>query len=422
MVALTAPDAGLDLAPARRRAVRVLFAGVGLGSTGYIAAVTVATIVTEDLAGGSAWAGVPGAAAVLGSAAGASILSAIMIRRTRRAGLAAGYLVGTVGAVLAIIAITARSFPLFLAATALLGFASSSNQLSRYAAADMYPVSRRASAIGTVVWGATIGAVIGPSLGTLAGRWLGGTGHSELVGVYLVPVVFVTAAAILSFGWLRPDPYELADERMDEAAPSIAAPVAPDLRALIRRPTVAMAMVALVAGQVVMVLIMTMTPLHMTDHGHDLGAVGLVISGHVFGMYALSPVTGRLTDRFGSIPVVFGGMAVLAISAALAALAPADGGALLFLALFLLGYGWNLGYVAGSTLLASGLVAAERTRVEGATDTLVWGSAAVASLGSGLIVAAAGFTALCLLAMTFVVVPVWILATRRPSPTNAIRA
>jgi MFS family permease len=420
MVAMTAPDVGQDLAPARTRAVRVLFAGVGLGSTGYIAAVTVATIVAEDLAGGSAWAGVPGAAAVLGSAAGASILSAIMIRRSRRAGLTAGYLVGTVGAVLAIVAVLGRSFPLFLAATALLGFASSSNQLSRYAAADMYPVSRRASAIGTVVWGATIGAVIGPSLGTLAGRWLGSTGHSELVGVYLVPVIFVTAAAILSFGWLRPDPYELADERVDEASSTAVAP--PVLRELIRRPTVAMAMVALIAGQVVMVLIMTMTPLHMTDHGHDLGAVGLVISGHIFGMYALSPVTGRLTDRFGSIPVVFASMAVLAIAAALAALAPADGGALLFLALFLLGYGWNLGYVAGSTLLASGLVAAERTRIEGATDSLIWGSAAVASLGSGLVVAAAGFTALCLLAMTFVVVPVWILATRRPSPTNPIRA
>ncbi len=180
-----------------------------------------------------------------------------------------------------------------------------------------------------------------------------------------------------------------------------------------------MAMIALVVGQMVMVLIMTMTPLHMTDHGHDLGAVGLVISGHVFGMYALSPLTGRLTDRFGSIPVVFAGMAVLAASAALAALAPADGGVLLFFALFLLGYGWNLGYVAGSTLLASGLVAAERTRVEGATDSLIWGSAAVASLGSGLVVAAAGFTALCLLAMTFVVLPVWILATRRPSASPA---
>ncbi len=413
MVALNAPDAGLDLAAARTGAVRTLFAGVGLGSTGYIAAVTVATIVAQDLAGGSAWAGVPGAAAVLGSAAGASLLSAVMLRRDRRIGLTVGYLIGAAGAVLAIVAVTGRSFPLFLIATVLMGFASSSNQLSRYAAADMYPVSRRASAIGTVVWGATIGAVIGPTLGTLAGRWLGGDGRSELVGVYLVPVVFVTAAALLTHVRLRPDPYELADERLDERTDTPNANS--DLRTLFRRPSVLIAMVSLIAGQMVMVLIMTMTPLHMTDHGHGLGAVGLVISGHVFGMYALSPITGRLTDRYGTIPVIFGGMAVLAGAAVLAAVAPPDGGILLFMALFLLGYGWNLGYVAGSTLLASGLVAADRTRLEGVTDTLVWGAAAVTSLGSGLVVAAAGFTALCLLGLAFVAVPVWVLVTRRTS-------
>ena len=413
MVALTAPDAGLDLARARTRAVRVLFAGVGLGSIGYIAAVTVATIVAQDLAGSSAFAGLPGAAAVLGSAAGASLLSAVMLRRGRRMGLTVGYLVAALGALLAVVAVMAGSFPLFLAATLLMGFASSANQLSRYAAADMYPVSRRASAIGTVVWAATIGGVIGPSLGTIVGRWLGSTGRSELTGVYVVTVVFVLAAAVLSFRWLRPDPYELADERVDERATP--ATPGPDLRTLMRRPAVATAMVALIAGQVVMVLIMTMTPLHMTDHGHDLGMVGLVISAHVFGMYALSPITGRLTDRFGSVPVIYAGMAVLAGAALLGAIAPADGGAILFLALFLLGYGWNLGYVAGSTLLASGLVAADRTRIEGATDTLIWSSAAVASLGSGLVVAAAGFAALCLIALALLVAPIWVLISRRPT-------
>ena len=179
MVALTTLDDSQGLASARTRAVRVLFAGVGLGSTGYIAAVTVATIVAEDLAGGSAWAGVPGAAAVLGSAAGASILSAIMLRRGRRIGLTAGYLVAVLGAVLAIVSVVTRSFPLFLGAAALLGFASSSNQLSRYAAADMFPVSRRASAISTVVWAATIGGVVGPSLGTITGRLLGTSGEAR---------------------------------------------------------------------------------------------------------------------------------------------------------------------------------------------------------------------------------------------------
>lgn len=421
--ALTPPSAATPthLASARARAVRTLFTGVGLGSTGYIAATTVSTIVAQELAGGTEWAGVPGAAAVLGSAAGASILSAVMLGRGRRIGLTTGYLVGALGAVIAIIAVTARTFPLFLLATLLMGVASSANQLSRYAAADMFPVSRRASAIGIVVWAATIGAIIGPSLGTTMGRILGGAGRSELVGVYLVPVLFVGAAAVLTFVRLRPDPYQLADERMDDrgTGPFGSGGRPPELRALLRRPTVIVAMVALITGQVVMVLIMTMTPLHMTSHGHDLEAVGIVISGHVFGMYALSPVNGRLTDRFGSIPVVFAGMAVLAASALMAALAPPDGGAVLFLALFLLGYGWNLGYVAGSSLLASGLVAAERTRLEGATDTLIWGSAAVASLGSGLVVAAAGFTTLCLLAVAIIALPVWIVVTRHASASTA---
>ena len=115
------------------------------------------------------------------------------------------------------------------------------------------------------------------------------------------------------------------------------------------------AIVALITVQVVMVLIMTMTPLHMTAHGHDLAAVGLVISAHTFGMFALSPISGRLTDRFGSVPVILAGLAVTAVAAVLSAVAPPDGGVILFLALFLLGYGWNLGYVAGSALLTHGL-------------------------------------------------------------------
>jgi MFS family permease len=162
-----------------------------------------------------------------------------------------------------------------------------------------------------------------------------------------------------------------------------------------------------------MTLIMTMTPLHMTAHGHGLTAVGIVISGHTFGMFALSPVSGRLTDRFGSIRVIIAGLAVTAMAAVMSALAPADGGVILFLALFLLGYGWNLGFVAGSTLLTRGLGLAERTRVEGLTDALIWSSAAAASLGSGIVVAAASYTALGLLGAALIIIPAWLLLSRR---------
>lgn len=185
------------------------------------------------------------------------------------------------------------------------------------------------------------------------------------------------------------------------------------LASVLARPSVPVAILALIAGQFVMVLIMTMTPLHMADHGHDLAAVGVVISGHTFGMYGLSPLSGRLTDRFGSVPVILAGLATVAAGSALAAFAPPEGGVLLFLALFLLGYGWNLGYVAGSALLTTGLSLAERTRIQGLTDGLIWSSAVAASLGSGLVVAFASFAMLGLLGAAFVILPFLLILARR---------
>jgi len=410
-------DAG-SLRPAeldrlRRRTVATLVAGVALGSTGHIAAVTVATIVATDITGGTtALSGAPAATVVLGAAAGASALSWLMVRRGRRIGLAAGYFISVGGAVVATVAVIAMSLPILLVGTVLIGFGNASNQLSRYVAADLSPPDRRASAIGLVVWGATIGAVAGPNLAAPAGRVALALGLPELAGPYLVPIVFVGAAALLSFALLRPDPYDLADasSRHDEGSDRS---VAVSLASVLARPSVPVAMIALVAGQFVMVLIMTMTPLHMAAHGHDLTAVGVVISGHTFGMFGLSPISGRLTDRFGSVPVIMGGLAVVALASILAAVAPPDGGAVLFLALFLLGYGWNLGYVAGSALLTHGLSLAERTRIQGLTDTLIWSSAAVASLGSGFVLASAGYAILGLMGAALVVVPMLLVAARR---------
>jgi MFS family permease len=168
-----------------------------------------------------------------------------------------------------------------------------------------------------------------------------------------------------------------------------------------------------VIGQFVMVLIMTMTPLHMTDHGHDLPAVGLVLSAHTFGMYALAPISGRLTDRFGSARVIYSGLAMLAVSGILAAVAPVQDDRLLLVALFLLGFGWNLGYVAGSALLSSGVSIVERTRIQGLADGLIWSTAALASLGSGVLVASAGYATLGVIGAILVVVPAWILTIRR---------
>jgi MFS family permease len=218
---------------------------------------------------------------------------------------------------------------------------------------------------------------------------------------------------VLTILALRPDPYALADasSRHDGAGADRSTPAS--LASVLSRPNVPVAIVALVTVQVVMVLVMTMTPLHMTEHGQDLAAVGIVISGHTLGMYALSPLSGRLSDRIGMIPVILAGMGVTASASGLAALAPPEGGILLFVALFLLGYGWNMGYVAGSALLTHGLSLAERTRVQGLTDGLIWSSAAAASLGSGVVVAAANFAALGLLGAALVVVPALGVIARR---------
>jgi MFS family permease len=406
----------------RRRTHWSLVAGVALGSTGHIAASTVSTIAAQHIAGSTAWSGAPGAAAVLGAAMGAVLLSQLMVRRGRRPGLAVGYLVGLTGALIATIAVAITSLPLLLGGTVLIGFGNASNQLSRYVAADLYPGNRRASAIGLVVWGATVGAIIGPNLAAPAGAVAVALGLPELAGAYLVPVVFVGGAALLTVLNLRPDPYALADPSSRHDHPDAERSTSATLAAVLARPNVPVAIVALITVQVVMNLIMTMTPLHMTEHGHSLTAVGIVISGHALGMFGLSPLSGRLTDRVGATPVILAGMAVSAFSAVLAAVAPPEGGILLFIALFLLGYGWNLGYVAGSALLTHGLSLAERTRLQGLTDGLIWSSAAAASLSSGVVVAAASYATLGLLGGALVIVPAMLVIARRSAVHGATAA
>ncbi len=277
---------------ARLRTRWALSISVALGSTGHLAAATVASIVGEDLLGNASLAGAPGATVVFGAAVGAIGLSAIMVRRGRRFGLTLGYLVSVVGALIAAYAVVSRSFPLLLLGTFAIGAGNASNNLSRYVAADLVGPSRRAVAIGLVVWGSTVGGVLGPALVPIGQAIAPTFGLPELAGPYLIPVVIVGAAALVTFLLLRPDPFAIAHESTIHV-PGDAPPVS--VREILLRPAVLAAVAALIAGQATMVLIMTMTPLHLTHHGHGLGTVGVVISGHVFGMFALAPVSGWIT-------------------------------------------------------------------------------------------------------------------------------
>jgi len=409
--------AGLDplaIESARRRTRIALFASTALGSTGHIAASTVASIVGNQLLGNATLSGAPGATVVFGAAMGAIALSWVMARRGRRNGLTVGYLSALVGAVVAGSAVVIRSFPLLLLGTFLIGFGNSSTNLSRYAAADLVPPNRRAVAIGLVVWGSTVGGLIGPTLVPIAGAIAPSFGLPTLAGPYLIPIIFVSLAAAVSWFFLRPDPFAIADESTihrpseGDGTPEVSA------REIFSQPAVVAAMAALIAGQATMVLIMTMTPLHITAHNPTgLGTVGVVISGHVAGMYALAPISGRITQRFGALRTIFLGTGVLVAASLIAALAPPARDELLFVALFLLGWGWNLGFVAGSTLLTASVSVAQRTRVQGIADAVIWTTSAAASLGSGAVVAAAGFSTLGFLGVGLVLAPVWLLLNRR---------
>ena len=393
-----------ELPRLRRRMRWVLFAVAALGSTGYIAAVTVDTLVAAEFSGGAALGGLPTATTTIGTAAASSLIALLMLRWGRRLGLLLGLAVGVVGGAIVIASVLAESIPLLLLGSAFTGFANAAGNLGRYIAADMARPDQRGSAIGLVVWGTTVGAVIGPNLTAPAGAVALSLGLPELAGPYGLTVLFIGLAWVVSAVLLRPEPYALADPSSLPSAES-RHDIAPSLPTILARPSVAVALVTLVAAQVVMVLIMTMTPLHLIDHGHGLATVGLVLSAHTFGMFGLSPITGRLVDRFGSPVVIGSGLVGLALAALLAALAPPDGGILLTVALFLLGYGWNLCFVAASSLISHGLSLAERTRAQGIADTLTWGTAAFASFSSGLVVAAASYTVLGFVGIGLTLVP-----------------
>ena len=345
----------------------------------------------------------------------------LMARRGRRAGLSLGYAVSVVGAFVATGAVISGSLPTLVVGTLLIGFGNSSNQLSRYAAADLVPPGRRASTLGLVVWGATVGAVVGPNLVGSPAKLRSTSDCPCWPGHTWCP--WCSSARRRCCRSCCSGPTRMSSPTPRSRTRNGRSGSSPRLAELLRRPAVLAAVTALVFGQVVMVLIMTMTPLHMTQHGHGLAAVGFVISGHTFGMFALSPVSGRLTDRYGSPVVIAVGLGVLAFSSVLAAVAPPEGGALLFIALFLLGYGWNMGYVAGSALLAHGLAIRERTRLQGFTDAFIWSSAAAASLSSGLVVDWAGYATLGLIGAGLIAIPAIVLIGTRasralPAPTG----
>jgi MFS family permease len=379
-----------------RRITAALFISQSLGSAGSIAAATVAAIVGAELSGNVTWAGLPAAAVQIGVALGAIFWSRASDRIGRRGALSAALATGAFGAALSLTGVTTGNFALVLFALLISGSGSAAVQLGRFVAAEVNPLRRRARALSVVVLGGTFGSVLGPLLIGPTGALVGGWGWNEIAGPYLATGVGYALTAILLFVSLRPEPRTIGEAIAREERGAAAAAVARPLSEIWADPKVRTAMASVITAHMVMVGLMQMTSLHMHQLAHPLTSIALVFSSHTFGMYAFSMVSGYLADRWGRRPVLGLGAVITLIACLLAPLSPDL--LPLSLALFLLGLGWNLCYVAGSALLSDALTPSEKGRIQGLNDLGVGAAAAIATLLGGLIMAGpGGYTSMGLL-------------------------
>ncbi len=406
----------MDLTRIARRTTWTLFAAQSLGSAALIAIATVSTIVAAELTGDSTWAGLPSAALQLAAAFSAFAWGFLMDWIGRRNGLSLGVLIGAGGAVLASWAVIARSFPLFLFGLVLIGIARAALQLSRFTAAEVNVPEARGRAISYVVLGGTVGAVAGPLLVGPSGVWASGLGYADLFGPFVASFGLLLAAGLVIFAALRPDPREVGRE-VSRLYPerSEGTGVTRSLPQILRQPAVIAAITAMVVSQMVMVMLMVITSLHMRVHDHMLSDISLVVSSHTLGMYAFSIFSGRLTDRWGRAPVILTGAGTLVLASLLAPLSPDV--VPLAVSLFLLGLGWNFCFVGGSSLLADQLSPDERARTQGFNDLLIGLAAAAGSIASGLLFAAVGYSGLGMIGLAASLIPIGVtLWWRRAHP------
>ncbi|HEY3629749.1 MAG TPA: MFS transporter [Jatrophihabitantaceae bacterium] len=365
-------------------ALVALFVSSALMTAAVSEASAVSTLVAADRLG-AALGGLPNTAAVAGTGAGALALSRIMAAHGRRRGLLIGYAAALLGAGLATVAVPRHDIALLVAGMTLLGFGNAGANLSRYAAADLYP-DRPGTAIGAVVWAGTVGAVGGPLLMLPAQHAAAGAGWDPMSGPFLLAAIAVGGALLVAVGTPRIRP---------ERTVAYGRPF--------RSPAVRSAAATMVTAQVVMAAVVTAAPLSMHLHHQDLGAIGTMLSAHTLGMFALAPASGWLLDRVGGRAVMTAGLATMAGSACLVATAPSQ--AVLIGILFLLGYGWNLCLVGGSGVLTRQLPGAGATRAQGAVEATSWGTSTLATTASTLMFVHDGYPMLAIGAASLCILP-----------------
>lgn len=393
----------IDREAVQRQTIKSLVASQVLGGVGMASGIAVGALLAERLSGSQTLAGLGTTTQVLGGALIAIPVARLMAARGRRPGLVLGYVLALVGAATVVTSAVAGSFPLMLVGMFLFGGGTTANGQARYAAADLALPAHRGRDLSIVVWSTTIGSVLGPNLVGPGKAVAEAVGIPGLAGSFLFSLAGFVLALVVVGRLLRPDPLltaraleraSRAEEGERHTESSEANHDGSMRRALgtLRTNTLALEAVLVIAlGHLVMVSVMVMTPLHMS-HGHaDLEVIGFVISVHILGMYAFSPLVGMAVDRWGSRRVAMAGGAILAVAAFLASRSETGWSGLLLVALFLLGVGWSFTLVSGSTLLTNAVTTGERPAVQGLSDVLMGLAGAGGGALAGVVVGGPGY-------------------------------
>jgi len=408
--------------PEQRRTLAVLLLAQILSGAGLAAGITVAALLAEQMLGSSRWSGLPTVFFTVGSAAAAVGLGRLSQRFGRRAGLSTGYLIGALGTVGVVVAAGMGNIVLFFASMIVYGAGAATNLQARYAGADLAAPSRRGRAVSIVLVATAVGAILGPNLVSTTGMVATKIGFPALAGPFMLAGLAYSAGAIVLWLLLRPDPLLLARSIAAEVSSRSATPAAPSEAGAVPGPrqrwswALASGAGIMILTQLIMVAIMTITPIHIEHHGHGVDVTGIVIGAHVAGMFLPSPFSGWLVDRYGYLAIAVAAGVTLLAAGLIAAWAPVDSVATLVLALVLLGVGWNLGLVSGTTLVTDAVPLETRARTQGVVDLGIALAGAGGGLSSGLIFAATSYATLTLTSGLLALLIIPIVALARPAP------
>ena len=404
----------------QRKIVRTLGLAQILNGVGVAGTVAAGSLLVSSITKSEGLSGLAQTTSVLGAAVMALPLARLTQTGGRRLALTFGYSVGVIGALLAIFGGANRSLFFMLLGVFMVGAASASGYQARFAAIDLATPENRSKNLSFVVWGSTIGAVTGPNLMEPSGVFASSLGLPKLVGPYLIAAFTLTLSVTVIALFLKPDPYLTANKAAEGSSVKKRETVRTALSHIKEFPIALFAIASVAIGHLAMVSIMVMTPVHMAHFAATLRIIGLVISVHVLGMYAFSPIVGAISDKIGRIKTIQIGIVVLIASALISGLAPQHDSFTLGIGLFLLGLGWSFTLIAGSTLLSETVSFEMRPSTQGASDLVMNLMGAGGAAIGGVIIGFFSYAALCY-ATGLVVVALGIWSLRLKTNSHGLR-